>query len=123
MKVYLGPVGSLRSAKSLLPASGRKTSEATKELRRETILSSGKKVVDLIATKKVFSFNYDMITGPDLDVWLNYIGSATWELEIERRDGSFDKYQVRFTDETQYDYFRTVGEWYLQNAAFALEEI
>ena len=122
-KVYLGEVGSLQTVKTLLPPNGRKTSETTKEIRRETRLSSGKTVVDVIATKKAFTFNYEKITGPDLEIWLNFIGSGTWEIEIERRGSTYDIYSVRMSSETNHTLSKKVGNWYYEGVSFVLEEI
>lgn len=123
MNIYIGAVGSLQSAKTLLPAKGRNISEATRELRRTTQLSSGRRVVDIIATKKVFTFSYRVITGPDIDTWLSFAGSDTWEIEVQRRSGSYDKYSVRFSEEFYILYTKTVGDWYHENVYFTLEEI
>ncbi|RJQ25522.1 MAG: hypothetical protein C4589_11000 [Peptococcaceae bacterium] len=123
MNVYIGIVGSLQSEKTLLPPNGRKLSETTKEIRRSIRLSSGKTVIDVIATKKVFVFSYNLITGPDIDIWLAFVGSGTWEIEIERRDGTFGKYSIRFSDETSQIIRSTVGGWLYENVSFTLEEI
>jgi len=116
-------VGSLQNLKTLIPPNGRKTTEGTKELRRTIQLSSGKRVVEVIAIKKVFTFSYNIITGPQLETWLNFVGSDTWEVEIERRNGTFDKYSVRFSDETNFTYINTVGNWHYEKVSFVLEEI
>lgn len=116
-------MGSLQNLKTLIPPNGRKTTEGTKELRRTIQLSSGKRVVEVIAIKKVFTFSYNIITGPQLETWLNFVGSDTWEVEIERRNGTFDKYSVRFSDETNFTYINTVGNWHYEKVSFVLEEI
>ena len=123
MNVYIGSVGSLQSAKTLLSAKGRKIAESTRELRRTTQLSSGRRVVDVIATKKVFALSYKTITGPDIDIWLSFIGSDTWEIEVQRRSGSYDKYSVRFSDDVNMQYFKTTGDWFYENVSFVLEEV
>jgi hypothetical protein len=123
MLVYLGAIGSAQGTKTLLPQLDRKISESTKEIRRTTQLASGKTVVDVVARKKSFSFSYNLISAADLNIWLNMFGSDTWELEIERMNGSFDKYQVRFAEETKADHYKSVGEWYCQNVVFELDEI
>lgn len=123
MNVYIGSVGSLRSAKTLLQAKGRKITESIRELRRTTQLSSGRRVVDVIATKKVFTLSYKTIIGPDIDTWLSFVGSDTWEVEVQRRSGSYDKYSVRFSDDLDMQYFKTTGDWYYENVYFILEEI
>ena len=123
MNVYIGSVGSLQSAKTLLSAKGRKITESTRELRRTTQLSSGRRVVDVIATKKVLTLSYETIIGPDIDTWLSFVGSDTWEVEVQRRSGSYDKYSVRFSDDLDMQYFKTTGDWYYENVYFILEEI
>ena len=124
MKVYIGTVGSLQANKTLLPANSRKITENSKDIRRTTTLSSGKRVVDIIREGvKTFSFDYGVITDADLTTWLSFVGSGTWEIEIERKDTTYDKYSVRFSEETKFTYKKAIGSWWYENVTFVLEEI
>jgi len=122
-KIYLGTVGSAQAAKTLLPPNNRQFSELTNDLRREATVASGKKVVDIIATKKTFTFNYNSITGPDIEIWLAFVGSTTWEIEVERRNGTYDKYSVRMSNETSNTLRKSVGDWLYEGVSFVLEEV
>jgi len=60
-------------------------------------LASGKLVVDVVATKRRFTFSFEKIMAADFEVWdAQYRSTAFRELEVENRDGTYTKATVEF---------------------------
>lgn len=61
---YLGELGS----ELMLSSVDRKVTEDPLEIKKETRLASGKLVCDVVATKRIFNFSYELLPGKDSDV-------------------------------------------------------
>ena len=65
--IYLGPSGT----ETLLSPFGRKLKIADIALSREEQTASGRRVRDIIATKKKFTLTYEMIDGDELETLID----------------------------------------------------
>lgn len=118
-KIWLGRQG----YEEELSPMGRKLTEADFEITREGRTTSGKLVIDVIATKKKFTLNYSTITGTVLAQLASlYELGGILNLKIEQQDASINEYQVKFRPFSRARYL--VGnEWFWENITLELEEV
>lgn len=90
--IYLGLISGIEY---LLPMGGRTFREGFIELSRSDRTASGRGVKDIIALKKKFTCNYEMITENDLQQILTlYLLETELQLTIRRFDDTVDKYTI-----------------------------
>ena len=125
MRVYLGDVGTTQAQKTLMPMTGGfLATENFAAASRRGRLASGKLVVDVVATKRRFTFSFEKIMAVDFEVWdAQYRSNAFREVEIENRDGTFTKVTVEFGSDYVAQRFRTRDEWLYAGVQFVLEEV
>jgi len=125
MRVYLGDVGTTQAQKTLMPMTGGFLAiENFAAASRRGRLASGKLVVDVVATKRRFTFSFEKIMAADFEVWdAQYRSTAFRELEVENRDGTYTKATVEFGSDYGAQRFRTRDEWLDAGVQFVLEEV
>jgi len=117
--ILLGPLGE----EVLLPGVGRQLSEHDLEISREDRVASGKLVRDIIATKKIFTLNYGIITGEDLESFEQFYSlHNNLNLIIVNRDSSIRSYTVCFRPFKRSRWILT-GGWLWRNVSIVLEEV
>ncbi|MBN1604626.1 MAG: hypothetical protein JW915_23660 [Chitinispirillaceae bacterium] len=118
VEIYLGPVGNLY----LLTPFGRTLSMGDIEISRTDRTASGRKVSDIITTKKKFTIQYSLIDGQNLQL-LQDIYNLHSELIIEIENlGTSTEYTVLMSpfDQTR---VLSVGAGLWQNVTIELEEV
>ncbi len=92
-------------------------------LTRETgRLINGEMVMDHVALKKKFIFDYDAIDGVELKVILDIINTSTrfYEFKYKDREGTHTK--TVYSGALKQTQFRTDGNWVWEGTSFALIE-
>jgi len=98
-------------------------SEEEFEIKRENRTASGKLVVDIIAVKKKFTLNYNMLINEELDQLIRlYKIQGTKSLVVQRKDGTKNQYNVFFQPFARENFMRA-DEWHFSGVSIVLEEV
>lgn len=106
-----------------LPTMSRSFSESEIEITREDRTASGRLVIDVIAVKKAFTIQYDIITDEMLSV-INevYRLGSLLNFVVERENGQIDEYTVRLHPYSR-DRFILGDDWFWEGITLELEEV
>lgn len=85
-------------------------------------VASGKMTMDLIAKKRKFEFNYEVLSGPDLDTILGIIDTDAMFFTIDYVENSVEKSATVYCGEITAKKYRTDGVWYWKDITFNLIE-
>jgi hypothetical protein len=85
-------------------------------------LASGKMVMDLIAKKKKFIFNYNVLSGKALQALLDLIDTDKMFHEFTYEENGVLKTTTVYSSPIKYQKFRTSMGWYWKNVSFSLIE-
>lgn len=112
-----------KGAEEKLLRGGVSFSESEIEITREDRTASGKMVYDIVAVKKLFTINYNIVRGDQLEQ-LERLYNMTGILSIlvERENGDVDQYDVRFKPFSRTNFQRS-KEWLYRDITIELEEI
>ena len=85
-------------------------------------LANGDMSMDYITTKRKYALQYDLLSGPDLDLLVSILMSpkSFYNLEFEY-NGRWES-AVVYPGAIKFNKFRTDGKWYWKNASVALIE-
>lgn len=124
MKIYIGDVGTLRTAKTLMPMLGGYFNISNFKIETLRRVSSGKLVSDVVATKKLITISFDFMLPEDYETWEAQQRLAEWrEVEYEERDASYTKLTVNLVGNYGHKRFRVYPRWIYANVVFQLEEV
>ena len=119
-ELKLGQVGS----EITLPHAGRQLTEDDMLLSREGRVASGKLVEDVIAHKKVFTIDYELLVNDDMDdIVALYDLHEHLNFIIKDRDESTRSYTVKFRPFRRRRWSIVSNEWWWQDVTLTLEEI
>ncbi len=106
-----------------LPTMSRSFSESEFEITREDRTASGRLVIDVIAVKKVFTIQYDIVTDEMLSV-INevYRLGSLLNFVVERENGQIDEYTVRIHPYSR-DRLVLGDNWFWEGITLELEEV
>jgi len=118
-RVWLGTLG----AETLFETGWSSLNEVEIEYNREDRTANGSLVIDTIATKKLFSLTYSVMTQATLDALMTeYNKGETLSLLIERADTTIDSYTVKFRPISR-TRLLAMDRWLWSGANFQLEEV
>lgn len=118
-RLWLGTLG----AETLFSTGWSSLAETDLEFSREARTANGSLVVDVIATKKLFSLTYAAMEQATLDALLvEYDRGETLSLLVERADGTVDAYTVKFRPISRVRLL-AMDAWLWRGVTFQLEEV
>jgi hypothetical protein len=79
-------------------------------------------VMDLVAKKRKFVFEYSVISGPDLDIILNLIDTTAMFFTLEYVENDVTKTATVYGGEITARRFRTDSGWFWKDVKFNLIE-
>jgi hypothetical protein len=85
-------------------------------------VASGKMTMELVAKKRKFTFSYDCISGPDLDIILTAIDSDAMFFPLQYEENNIVKTCTVYAGGIKYKKYRTDGIWYWKDLTFDLIE-
>ena len=85
-------------------------------------VASGKMTMDVIAKKRKFIFEYEVLSGRDLDTIVNIIDGNDAFYTLEYEENGVLKTATVYPGAIKAVKFRTDGIWYWKNVHFALIE-
>ena len=85
-------------------------------------VASGLMVMDFIAKKRKFLFQYEVISGTALKTILDIIDTTTLFMTLEYVESGVTKTATVYAGHIPSDRFRTDGVWYWKNVNFDLIE-
>lgn len=118
-RFWLGLTGS----ETLFETGWQSFTEEDFEITREGRVANGDLVMDVIATKKRFTFTYEALSQATLDAILTeYNRGVILNLKVERDDLSVDEYSVKFRPFSRVRML-AMDQWLWQGVTFLLEEV
>lgn len=116
-RIWLGRNGN----EQLLPLMSRSFEESEFEILREGRTASGRYVADILAIKKRFRINYDLVTNDIFNTLKDiYDLGDVLKIIIERKDGTLDDYFVKLRP---FRRERLMGGRYWEGITLELEEV
>lgn len=92
------------------------------DLTKSGRVASGKMKIEIIAKKRKFTFNYDVISGAHWDQILSIVDSNTPFFVLNYTENGVVKSATCYAGAKKAILFRTDGGWYWKNATFDLIE-
>lgn len=92
------------------------------DITKASRLASGKMVMDLIAKKKKFVFNYEVLSGAELQKILDIVDSNDVFYTFTYEENGILKTTTVYCSPITADKFRTSSGWYWKNVSFSLIE-
>ena len=119
-ELQLGELGS----EITLPHAGRQFSETDLPITREARTSAGNLVEDVIAYKKLFAIDYEILVNEDLENIVDlYDLHEHLNFIIKDRDENTRNYTVKFRPFSRRRWTVEGNNWWWQDATLQLEEI
>lgn len=95
---------------------------STYNLTKAGRAASGKMKMDIVAKKRKFFFNYDVIDADELKVIMDIIDGSQAFIEIEYYENNVKKSATVYVGEMPKELHRTGNLWYYRNFTFNLIE-
>jgi len=85
-------------------------------------VATGDMTLEYIASKRKFNFEYDAISGKDLNTILNVIDTATMFFTLTYKENDVNKSATVYAGAIPAEQFRTDGYWVWKDVTFSLIE-